>query len=65
MIESGVVKTGVAGLDLIHRTIPLVEARGCPHEFDTREFTVGSDGITLINKAAQERGINAFQGRPF
>jgi hypothetical protein len=26
----------------------VVKARGCKHEFDTREFTIGQDGITLL-----------------
>jgi circadian clock protein KaiC len=32
----------------LHRTISVVKARGCPHEFDTREFTIGPGGITLL-----------------
>jgi circadian clock protein KaiC len=32
----------------VHRTISVVKARGCKHEFDTREFTVGQGGITLL-----------------
>src|SRR5204862_566479 len=30
-----------------HRGITVVKARGCPHEFDTREFTIGQGGISL------------------
>jgi circadian clock protein KaiC len=32
----------------LHRCIAVVKARGCKHEFDTREFTIGEGGITLI-----------------
>ena len=32
----------------LHRSISVVKARGCKHEFDTREFTVGQGGITLL-----------------
>ncbi len=39
----------------LHRTIAVVKARGCKHEFDTREFTIGQGGITMVplDKAAQ------------
>ncbi|MBC7928087.1 MAG: hypothetical protein H7039_20780 [Bryobacteraceae bacterium] len=38
----------------LHRTMSIVKARGCHHEFDTREFLVGPGGITLlpVNKDA-------------
>jgi hypothetical protein len=26
----------------------VVKARGCKHEFDTREFTIGQGGIALV-----------------
>jgi circadian clock protein KaiC len=32
----------------LHRSISVVKARGCGHEFDTREFTIGPGGITLL-----------------
>ena len=32
----------------LHRSIAVVKARGCKHEFDTREFTIGQGGIALI-----------------
>jgi circadian clock protein KaiC len=32
----------------LHRCMAVVKARGCKHEFDTREFTVGQGGITLL-----------------
>lgn len=32
----------------LHRSISIVKARGCKHELDTREFTVGPGGITLL-----------------
>ena len=32
----------------LHRCIAVVKARGCKHQFDTREFTIGQGGITLI-----------------
>jgi circadian clock protein KaiC len=32
----------------LHRSMSVVKARGCKHEFDTREFTVGPGGITLL-----------------
>jgi len=31
----------------IHRSIAVVKARGCKHQFDTREFTIGAGGIRL------------------
>jgi circadian clock protein KaiC len=32
----------------LHRSIAVVKARGCKHEFDTREFTIGKGGMTLV-----------------
>jgi circadian clock protein KaiC len=32
----------------LHRCIAVVKARGCKHKFDTREFTIGEGGISLI-----------------
>ncbi|MBC8001472.1 MAG: AAA family ATPase [Opitutaceae bacterium] len=32
----------------LHRTISVVKSRGSEHKFDTREFTVGPGGITLL-----------------
>lgn len=32
----------------LHRCMAVVKARGCKHEFDTREFTVGQGGINLL-----------------
>jgi circadian clock protein KaiC len=32
----------------LHRSIAVVKARGCKHEFDTREFTIGPGGINLL-----------------
>jgi circadian clock protein KaiC len=32
----------------VHRCIAVVKARGCKHEFDTREFTIGQGGINLL-----------------
>jgi circadian clock protein KaiC len=32
----------------LHRSIAVVKARGCKHEFDTREFVIGQGGIALI-----------------
>ncbi len=31
----------------VHRCIAVVKARGCKHEFETREFTIGQGGILL------------------
>ena len=32
----------------LHRCMAVVKARGCKHEFDTREFTIGQGGISLV-----------------
>lgn len=32
----------------VHRCMAVVKARGCKHEFDTREFTIGQGGIQLL-----------------
>jgi circadian clock protein KaiC len=32
----------------LHRCMAVVKARGCKHEVDTREFTVGPGGVTLL-----------------
>ena len=32
----------------LHRSIAVVKARGCKHEFDTREFHIGQGGISLL-----------------
>ena len=32
----------------LHRCIAVVKARGCKHEFDTREFTISEGGISLV-----------------
>ena len=32
----------------VHRCIAIVKARGCKHEFETREFTIGPGGIALL-----------------
>jgi circadian clock protein KaiC len=32
----------------LHRSIAVVKARGCKHEFDTREFVIGQGGISLV-----------------
>ena len=32
----------------LHRCIAIVKARGCKHEFDMREFTIGPGGISLL-----------------
>lgn len=32
----------------LHRSIAVVKARGCKHEFDTREFTIGPGGINML-----------------
>ena len=32
----------------LHRCMAVVKARGCKHEFDTREFTIGQGGINLL-----------------
>lgn len=39
----------------LRRCMAVVKARGCSHEFDTREFTIGQGGITLLplNKGAE------------
>jgi circadian clock protein KaiC len=39
----------------LHRCMAVVKARGCKHEFDTREFTIGQGGITLlpVDKSAE------------
>jgi circadian clock protein KaiC len=39
----------------LHRCMAVVKARGCKHEFDTREFTIGQGGIALLplNKTAE------------
>jgi len=39
----------------VHRCIAVVKARGCKHEFETREFTIGLGGIALLPlEAAKE-----------
>jgi circadian clock protein KaiC len=39
----------------LHRCMAVVKARGCKHEFDTREFLIGQGGISLLplDKAAE------------
>ena len=39
----------------VRRCMAVVKARGCRHEFDTREFTIGKGGITLtpLDKSAE------------
>jgi circadian clock protein KaiC len=39
----------------VRRCMAVVKARGCRHEFDTREFTIGQGGISLLplNPAAE------------
>ena len=32
----------------LHRCIAVVKARSCTHQFDTREFTIGPGGISLL-----------------
>jgi circadian clock protein KaiC len=32
----------------LHRCMAVVKARGCKHEFDTREFLIGQGGISLV-----------------
>ncbi len=32
----------------LHRCMAVVKARGCKHEFDTREFVIGEGGISLL-----------------
>jgi circadian clock protein KaiC len=32
----------------VHRCIAVVKARGCKHEFEIREFTIGQGGIALV-----------------
>lgn len=32
----------------LHRCMAVVKARGCKHEFDIREFTIGQGGISLL-----------------
>jgi circadian clock protein KaiC len=32
----------------VHRCIAVVKARGCKHEFETREFVIGQGGIALL-----------------
>ena len=32
----------------LHRTIAVVKARGCKHEFETREIIIGPGGITML-----------------
>jgi circadian clock protein KaiC len=32
----------------LHRCMAVVKARGCKHEFDTREFTIGQGGVKLL-----------------
>ena len=32
----------------LHRCLAVVKARGCKHEFDTREYTIGQGGISLM-----------------
>ncbi|MDQ6666161.1 MAG: AAA family ATPase [Acidobacteriota bacterium] len=41
----------------IHRTISVAKARGCNHEFDTREFAIGQGGISLMP-------VNPSAGQP-
>jgi circadian clock protein KaiC len=33
----------------LHRCMAVVKARGCKHEFDTREFVIGEGGISLLH----------------
>jgi circadian clock protein KaiC len=32
----------------LRRCLTVVKSRGCKHEFDSREFTIGEGGITLL-----------------
>jgi KaiC/GvpD/RAD55 family RecA-like ATPase len=32
----------------LRRCLTVVKARGSPHEFDSREYTIGQGGITLL-----------------
>jgi circadian clock protein KaiC len=34
--------------DTLHRAITVVKARGSDHQFNTREFTIGQGGISLL-----------------
>jgi circadian clock protein KaiC len=44
----------------LHRCIAVVKARGCKHQCDTREFTIGPGGITLIpvDKGANQSALS-------
>ncbi len=55
IVDNIIVLTLVELGNTLHRCIAVVKARGCDHEFDTREFTVGQAGITLLpfDKTAQ------------
>lgn len=48
IVDNIVVLTLVELGNTLHRCIAVVKARGCKHEFDTREFTIGQGGITLL-----------------
>jgi circadian clock protein KaiC len=43
----------------VHRCIAVVKARGCKHEFETREFTIGKGGIALL-PLGRENGLEAL-----
>jgi len=43
----------------VHRCVDVVKARGCKHEFETREFTIGQGGITLLS-LDQDEGLTAL-----
>jgi circadian clock protein KaiC len=48
----------------VHRTIAVVKARGCRHEFEIREFTIGQGGIALVpldhNKGLTAQPIESY-----
>ena len=48
IVDNIVVLTLVELGNTLHRCIAVVKARGCKHEFETREFTIGQGGITLL-----------------
>ncbi len=45
----------------LRRSITVVKARGCQHEFDTREFVIGPGGIRLLPMAPPTQDSQPFQ----
>jgi hypothetical protein len=46
----------------LHRCISVVKSRGSKHSFDTREFVIGTGGISLVPLAQQPDPGEPLQG---